>query len=247
MDRVLYIGMSGARENMLSQQAHANNLANATTTGFKADLAQARAMQVFGEGHPSRVYAMSERPATNTESGTLIETGRQLDVAIQGDGWIAVQAPDGTEAYTRAGELQVDSVGQVVTGSGLPVIGNGGAPIVIPPFEQIDIANDGTITVREQGAAANELILVDSIKMVRPEPGTLFKGVDGLMRTDNQEPLLPALDVQIRSGYLESSNVNGVHELTSMITLARQFEMHIKMMKTAEDNSSAATQILKLS
>jgi len=247
MDKVLYIGMSGARENMLSQQAHANNLANATTTGFKADLAQARAMQVFGEGHPSRVYAMSERPATDTDSGTLIETGRQLDVAIQGEGWIAVQAPDGTEAYTRAGELQISAQGQIVTGRGLPVIGNGGEPITLPPIEQIEIANDGSITVREQGEAANELILVDSIKMVKPEPGMLFKGIDGLMRTDNQQPLLPALDVQIRSGYLESSNVNGVHELTSMISLARQFEMHIKMMKTAEENSSAATKILQLS
>lgn len=247
MDKVLYIGMSGARENMLSQQAHANNLANATTTGFKSDLAHARAMQVFGEGHPSRVYAMSERPATNFDSGTLIETGRQLDVAIQGEGWIAVQTPDGSEGYTRAGELQIDSLGRIVTGSGLPVIGNGGEPIVLPPIEQIEIANDGNITVQEQGEAATELILVDTIKMVKPEPGTLFKGIDGLMRTADQQPLPPALDVEIRSGYLESSNVNGVHELTSMISLARQFEMHIKMMKTAEDNSTAATKILQLS
>ncbi len=247
MDKVLYIGMSGARENMLAQQAHANNLANATTKGFKADMAQARAMQVFGEGHPSRVYAMTERPATNMDSGTLIETGRKLDVAVQGDGWIAVQTPDGNEGYTRAGELQIDALGRVVTGSGLPVIGNGGEPIVVPPIEQIDIANDGGITIRPQGEGAAELILVDSIKFVNPEPGTLFKGVDGLMRTENQVPLPPALDVQIRSGYLESSNVNGVHELTNMITLARQFEMHIKMMKTAEENSSAAAKILQLS
>lgn len=247
MDKVLYIGMTGARENMLAQQAHANNLANATTTGFKADMAQARAMQVFGEGHASRVYAMTERPATDLDSGTLMQTGRQLDIAVQGDGWIAIQTPDGKEAYTRSGELQVDSLGRVVTGSGLPVIGNGGEPIVLPPFEQIEIANNGSITVRPQGEGATELILVDSIKLVKPEAGSLFKGLNGLMRTDTQTPLLPALDVEIRSGYLESSNVNGVHELTSMITLARQFEMHIKMMKTAEENSSAATQILKLS
>lgn len=247
MDKVLYIGMSGARENMLAQQAHANNLANATTTGFKSDMAQARAMQVFGDGQPSRVYAMSERPATNTESGTLIETGRQLDVAIQGEGWFTVRTPDGNEAYTRAGELQIDASGLLVTGSGLPVIGNGGEPIVLPPIEHIEVANDGSITVRPQGEGAVELVLVDSLKMVKPEPGVLFKGVDGMMRTANQVPLPPALDVQIRSGYLESSNVNGVHELTSMITLARQFEMHIKVMKAAEENSTAATKILQLS
>lgn len=247
MDKVLYIGMSGARENMYSQQAHANNLANATTTGFKADLAQARAMQVFGEGHPSRVYAMSERPATNLDSGTLIQTGRQLDVAIQGDGWIAIQTADGKEGYTRAGELQIDALGRIVNGSGLPVIGNGGAPIVLPPIEQITISNDGTITVQPQGEGETELIVADSIKLVNPDPGTLFKGTDGLMRTADQVPLLPANDVQIRSGYLESSNVNGVTELTSMISLAKQFEMNIKMMKTAEENSSAATKILQLS
>ncbi|MGB0466183.1 MAG: flagellar basal body rod protein FlgF [Pontibacterium sp.] len=247
MDKVLYIGMTGARETMLAQQAHANNLANATTTGFKADMAQARAMPVFGEGLPSRVYAMTERPATNMDSGTLVETGRQLDIAIQGEGWIAVRTPEGKEAYTRGGELQIDAFGRLLTGSGLPVIGNGGEPVVLPPIEQIDIANDGGITVRPQGEGATDLILVDSIKLVKPEVGTLFKGADGLMRTDNQLPLPAAPDTQIRSGYLESSNVNGVHELTSMITLARQFEMQIKMMKTAEENSSAATQILKLS
>lgn len=247
MDKSLFISMSGARENMLAQRAHASNLANATTTGFKADLAQARSMQVFGDGMPSRVYAMSERPATDTDSGTLIETGRSLDVAVQGEGWIAVRAKDGTEGYTRAGELQIDALGQLVTGSGLPVIGNGGAPIVLPPLEHIDIANDGSITVRPLGENATNLVLVDSIKLVKPDADRFFKGDDGLMRTDNQLPLEPALDVQIRSGYLESSNVNGVHELTSIITLSRQFEMHIKMMKTAEENSSAAARILQLS
>lgn len=84
MDKVLYLAMSGARENMLAQQTHANNLANANTTGFKSDLAQARAMQVFGEGHASRVYAQTERPATDLTHGTLIETGRMLDVALAG-------------------------------------------------------------------------------------------------------------------------------------------------------------------
>ncbi|MGB0732425.1 MAG: flagellar basal-body rod protein FlgF [Pontibacterium sp.] len=247
MDRMVYIGMTGARENMLAQQAHANNLANATTTGFKSDMSQARAMQVFGEGHASRVYAMTERPATNLDSGTLIETARSLDVAIQGDGWMAVQAEDGTEAYTRMGELQVNSLGVLVTGSGLPVMGNGGVPVVLPPFEKIEIANDGTISIRPQGEAATELVVADQIKLVRPDTETFFKGSNGLMRTDNQVPLEPALDVELRSGYLESSNVNAVHELTSMITLHRQFEMNIKMMTTAQENSSAAAKILELS
>ncbi len=247
MDKVVFLAMSGARENMLAQRAHSNNLANSTTTGFKTDLAQARAMQVFGEGHASRVYAQTERPATDFTSGTLIETGRQLDVAIDGDGWIVVQRPDGTQGMTRAGQLQINANSQLVTGSGLPVIGNGDVPIVLPPSGKVDLAIDGSISVLPLGEAATELVLVDQIKMVNPDPKELFKGTDGLMRTGANQPLLPDLNVRIRSGYLESSNVNAVTELTSILSLSRQYEVQVKMMKTAEENSTAATQILKLS
>lgn len=247
MDKVLYLAMSGARENMLAQQAHANNLANSTTTGFKSDMAQARAMQVFGEGHASRVYAQTERPATDISTGTLIETGRKLDVAIAGDGWFSVMRPDGTEGYTRAGDLQINAANQLVTGSGLPVMGNGGIPVVLPPFENVDIATDGTITVRALGENAAELLVADQIKLVNPDPKLMFKGPDGLMTTGAADPLLPDPNVRLRSGYLESSNVNAVSELTGIITSSRQFEMQIKMMKTAEENSESAAAILKLS
>jgi len=247
MDKVLYVAMTGARENMLAQQAHANNLANATTTGFKSDFEQARAMRVLGDGFESRVYSMSERPGTNLESGTLMQTGRSLDIAVDGEGWIAIQGPDGNEVYTRNGNLQINAANQLVTGSGLPVLGNGGIPIVIPPAENIFIGNDGTITIRPLGENAAELALVDQIKLVRPQQNGLFKGQDGFMHTDNDVPLPPALDVQVRAGYLEGSNVNAIADLTSMITLQRQFEMQVKLMKTAEENSSAAAKILQMS
>lgn len=246
MDKVLYLAMSGARETMRSQQAHANNLANATTTGFKADFAQARAMQVYGDGHESRVYAMAERPATNTASGTLMQTGRSLDVAIDGDGWLAVIDANGNEAYTRQGELQVNQFNQLVTGSGARVMGNGGIPITLPPFEKLDIGGDGTITIKPLGAGASELAILDRIKLVKPESGELFKSTDGLMHTGNNQPLPPDAGVKLRAGFVESSNVNSITELTSIIDLARQFEMHVKMMKTAEENSSAAARILSL-
>ncbi|WP_432697701.1 flagellar basal-body rod protein FlgF [Marinobacterium sp. YM272] len=247
MDKVLYVAMTGARENMLAQQAHANNLANATTTAFKSDLEQARAMRVLGEGYESRVYSMSERPGTNMETGTLMQTGRDLDVALDGDGWMAIIGPDGNEVYTRNGELQIDAANQLVTGSGLPVMGNGGLPIVIPPSEKVDIASDGTINIRPLGGSAAEVVQIDQIKLVRPEDGALYKGSDGFMHTDNDLPLPAALDAQLRAGYLEASNVNAVEELTSMISLSRQFEMQVKMMKTAEENSSRATEILRIS
>ena len=239
--------MTGARENMYAQQAHANNLANATTTGFKSDFEQARAMRVLGDGFESRVYSMSERPGTDLDSGTLMQTGRDLDVAVAGDGWLAVQGPNGNEVYTRNGSLQINAANQLVTGSGLPVIGAGGGPIVIPPAENITIGNDGTITIRPIGESAVEIALVDQIKLVQPEQGQLFKGRDGFMHTDNDVPLAANPNVQVRAGYLEASNVNAISELTSMISLQRQFEMQVKMMKTAEENSSAAAEVLSMS
>ena len=247
MDKLLYVSMTGARENMLAQQVHANNLANATTTGFKTDLEQARAMRVLGDGYESRVYSLSERPATDTTAGTLIQTGRSLDVAVNGEGWIAVLGPDGQEAYTRSGELQVNAANQLVTGSGLPVMGNGGLPVVLPAFDKVDIGGDGTITIRPQGETPVELVQIDQIKLVSAEPGALFKGQDGLMRADNNQVLPIDLGVRLESGYLESSNVNAVSEMTSIISLSRQFEVQVKMMKTAEENSSAAAEILSLS
>ncbi len=241
MDKSLYLSMTGAKETMLAQASHANNLANARTTGFKADLAQARAMPVYGDGLQSRAYAMTERPATNLNAGTLNHTGRELDVAISGEGWLAVQTPDGSEAYSRAGELQITSTGQVLTGRGLPLMGEGG-PIALPPATKVDIGKDGTISVLDDTGA---LAVVDRIKLVNPDGRDMVKGEDGLMRlrTGGQAPLDPA--VELESGFLETSNVNAVNELVSMLDLARRFEMNIKMMQNAQENSESSARILQ--
>lgn len=247
MDKMLYVAMTGARENMRAQQVHANNLANATTSGFKADFEQARAMRVTGEGFESRVYAMSERPGTNTESGTLFETNRDMDIAVDGNGWISVINNDGKEVYTRNGSLQLLSTGELVTSDGNPVMGASGAPIVLPPSSKVNIAGDGTITVYAIGDPATEPAVIDRVKLVTLEKDTFFKGTSGMMETNNGLPVNQDINVKIRSGYLESSNVNAVGELTSIIGLAKQFEIQIKMMKEAEENSSKASTILKLS
>lgn len=244
MDKSLYLSMTGAKETMLAQAAHANNLANARTTGFKADLAQARAMAVIGSGHQSRVYAMTERPATDLSAAALNHTGRDLDVAIRGDGWLAVQAADGSEAYTRAGELQISSTGQLLTGTGLPLLGEGG-PITLPPAARIDIGKDGSITVRVQGDSPAELAVVDRIKLVNPDAQTLVKGQDGLMRPLAGGAAPADVTVEVAAGYLETSNVNAVSELTAMLDLARRFEMNIKMMTDAQENSEASARILQ--
>ena len=245
MDRSLYVAMNGAKQTMLAQAANTNNLANATTTGFRADLAAMRSMPVFGDGQPSRVYAMAERPATDFESGPINTTGRDLDIAINGEGWIAVQGPDGNEAYTRAGNLRISTAGLVVTGSGYPVLGEGG-PISLPPADKIEINDDGTITVVPTGQGPNTIAVADRIKLVNPETDQLVKGTDGLIRLKEGEEAEADADVNIVSGALEGSNVNTIEAMVNMIDLARRFEMQVKMMKAAESNDEADASLLKL-
>ncbi|GGE58099.1 flagellar basal body protein [Halopseudomonas oceani] len=246
MDKSLYISMTGASQNALAQRSHANNLANLSTTGFRRDFEQARSMPVFGDGYATRAYAMTERPGTDLSSGALMETGRELDVAVQGEGWIAVQAADGSEAYTRAGSLNIDAFGVLRTSSGLPVLGNGG-PIAIPPAEKVEIGSDGTISIRALGEGPAVMAEVDRLKLVNPDPATLEKGADGLMRTKDGLPQVADGVVQVATGFLEGSNVNAVEEMTAMLSLARQFELHIKMMRTAEENAQATDRILQMS
>ncbi|RJG09872.1 flagellar basal body rod protein FlgF [Pseudomonas cavernicola] len=246
MDKMLYVSMTGASQNTLAQRAHANNLANISTNGFRRDFEQARSMQVFGESFPSRVYAMSERPGTDFTPGTLQETGYGMDVAISGDGWLAVQAPDGGEAYVRTASLKIDALGQLRAGNGLPVMGNGG-PIAVPPEQKVEIGQDGTITVRALGEAPNVLAEVDRLKLVNPDLKQMEKGADGMIRFKGQGPVQADTNVRVTSGFLETSNVNAVEEMTAILSLSRQFELQVKMMRTAEDDASAMARVLQLS
>jgi len=248
MDKALYIGMSGAKQNMLSQRAHANNLANVNTTGFKRDFAQARSMPVFGEHYPTRAYAMAERPGTDLSAGALMDTGRKLDVAVEDNGWLAIQNDQGDEVFTRTGSLQIDVNGLVRLPGGEPVIGNGG-PVALPPFESVEIGADGTLSVVPVGGAPGELVEVDRLKLVSFSPGSLEKGLDGFMRRkpdqaiDGPEP--PDANLRVASGFLESSNVNAVEEMISNLQLSRQYEMQVKVMAAAKDNSEAAARLLQ--
>jgi flagellar basal-body rod protein FlgF len=248
MDKALYIGMSGAKQNMLSQRAHANNLANVNTTGFKRDFSQARSMPVFGEHYPTRAYAMTERPGTDLSAGTLMDTGRKLDVAVDGDGWLTIQNDQGEEVFTRTGSLQIDVNGLLRLPGGEPVLGNGG-PVALPPFENLEIGADGTVSVVPVGAAPGELVEVDRLKLVSPPSGSLEKGLDGFMRRKPEQAIggpEPAnANLRIVSGFLESSNVNAVEEMISNLQLSRQYEMQVKVMSTAKDNSEAAARLLQ--
>ena len=244
MDNLLYISMTGARETSLAQAASANNLANAKTTGFKADLAQFRAMPVYGDGLPTRAFAMAERPGFNFEQGAMVTTGRDLDVAISGEGWFVTQTENGDERLTRRGDLKVTANGELLNGLDQPILGDGG-PIALPPFEKLDIARDGTITIRPVGAEANAIAIVDRIRMVKPDAATLEKTEGGLFKSADDAPFDADATVHLDSGFLESSNVSVVEELTNMISLSRRFEVQVKLMASVEENGRALDRLLQ--
>ena len=245
MDKMLYIAMSGAKQNMQALSINANNLANAKTTGFKADLAQARSMQVFGEGMPTRVFSQTERASQNFDSGPLLTTNRDLDIAIEGEGFFAVQSKDGTEAYTRDGHLRITEEGTLETTDGEAVIGDVGPIFLNLPVSNIQIGRDGTITAQPEGAPASVQEEVGRIKLVNPNFRLMEKGHDGLFRRKDGALEDPSVDVKVQNGMLESSNVNPITEMTAMIALQRQFEMQMKLMKTAEEIDSASSSLLR--
>lgn len=244
MDNMLYISMTGARETSLAQATVSHNLANAKTTGFKADLAQFRAMPVYGEGLPSRAFVMTERPGHNFDAGSMISTGRNLDIAIRGEGWFVTQNLQGEESLTRRGDLKVTANGELLNGLDQPILGDGG-PIALPPFEKVDIAKDGTITVVPVGSEPNAVAIVGRIRMVNPDPVNLEKTENGLFRSREEQDFADDASVTLQSGALEASNVSVVEELTNMISLSRQFEVQVKLMSKVEENGRSLDRLLQ--
>lgn len=245
MDRLIYTAMSGAKHAFLQQAGVAQNLANASTTGYRAMEHKFRAVQVQGEGLPTRAFVVDASVANVFDQGPLMATGRPLDVAVQGAGWIAVETPDGGEAYTRAGNLQTNANGQLQTASGLNVLGDGG-PISVPPDNRIAIAPDGTVSGIPLFGVPNNVAVAGRIKLVNPPENELVRGGDGLFRTRAGTPAEIDPNVKLAPASLEGSNVNPVDSMVSMISLARQFEMQIKMLQTADANARQASQILSM-
>jgi flagellar basal-body rod protein FlgF len=240
MDRLIYTAMSGAKATLARQDAIANNLANASTGGFRADLSAFRAVPVQGQGAPTRVHALEATAGFDPSEGPVVQTGRALDVAVRGPGWITVQGLDGNEAYTRAGNLQLSADGTLQTPNGLAVLGDGG-PIVVPQGATVTIGVDGTVTAKQQGSPPTP---VGQIKLVNPPAAELRKGADGLVRTATGDPAPLDPTVRIADGALEGSNVNPVESMVGMIAAARQFETQMKLLQTAESNEQRAARLL---
>ncbi len=247
MDKGLYVAMTGANQLWQAQQINANNLANVDTPGFKADLALYSNVTAKGAAFQTRVNTQLEETRVNFGQGSLMQTNEELDLAIQGDGFFAVQMPDGTEAYSRAGNFNLDANGFLNTPNGLPVLGSTG-PIVLPPAQKVDIAGDGTVSYLPQGATDGAMVTVGRIRLVKPESmHDMQKLGNGLYANAGGGPLNESSAVRVNQGFLESSNVNAIEAMTNMISLARQYEFQVRMMDTIEKNAQASDSIMNLS
>lgn len=245
MDRMIYTAMTGAKHILEQQATTAHNLANATSTGFKAQIDSFRAVPVVSEGMPTRAFVVDSTVGADFKTGVIQTTGRDLDVAVQGKGWFSVQREDGTEGYTRNGAFKVNENGLLQTASGQVVLGDGG-PISIPPDVSITIGKDGTVSAVSNGDTPGPSNILGRLKLVNPEEDNLVRAADGLfVMKDGGQAEVDANAVVI-GGALESSNVNVVEAMVNMISLARQFETQMKLVQTAENNANKASQLLSL-
>jgi flagellar basal-body rod protein FlgF len=246
VDRMLYVAMTGAKQLMQAQTLVSHNLANVSTTGFRADLARFEARPVAGPGYASRVNTVATGLGFDRSQGSLVQTGAVLDVAVDGDGWLAVQARDGSEAYIRSASLKVSALGLLETERGEPVLGDNG-PVAVPPYTQISVAPDGTISVVPQGQGPETMAQVGRLKLVNPEAAALGKRLDGLVEVTNGAEVEADANVKIASGFIETSNVNIAATLVDMIECQRQFEVAVRMMQTADDNAGRAASLASIS
>jgi flagellar basal-body rod protein FlgF len=239
MDRLIYLSMSGAKSTLQRQDVLANNLANASTNGFRAEMAAFRAVPIRGDGASTRAYALETTIGHDDRGGPVQTTGRDLDVAMQGKAWLAVQGLDGTEGYTRAGALEVNADGTLVSATGRTVVGDAG-PLTVPPGARIEVAADGSLSATVGDGRPQ---VIGRLKLVTPET-PLQRGEDGLFRAADGNDLDADPAARVLGGALEGSNVSPVETMVAMIAAARQFEQQMKSLQTAEQREQAAARLL---
>ena len=243
-DRSLYVAMTGASANLRAQASVSHNLANADTVGFQATLDGTVAAPVGGAGLASRVAAAHQTLGISAARGALRETGGELDVALHADRWLAVQAGDGSTAYTRAGDLKLTPNGLLQTAGGLSVLGADGAPLSLPPYQSLTIAGDGTLSIVPQGQPASTITEAGRLGVIAAAPDALTRGDDGLMRLPAGAQPVPASGATLTAGALEDSNVEATSMLVSMIQLARQFEMQVRVLQSGDENARSSNSLL---
>jgi len=244
MDRLIYTAMTGASAASQRQAVLANNLANVSTNGFRAELSTYRSVPVRGDGATTRVMALEATPGWLDLPGSPQRTGRAMDAMTTGNSWFAVQALDGTEAYTRNGSFEVDATGLLKTNTGLVVLSDGGAPINVPAGGEVTLGNDGTLSAK---VGKQPPTGIGRLKLATPSPDDLLqRGGDGLFRTTSGDPIPNDTNARLQLGVVEGSNVNAIETMVGMIQTARQFEAQTRLMQTAEQDDRAAAQLLSL-
>ncbi|MBO9375227.1 flagellar hook-basal body complex protein [Sphingomonas histidinilytica] len=245
MDKLIYSSLSAMRSAMARQTMTANNLANANTVGFRGEMSSSTALWLKGDGFDSRATNSGEVTSADMSEGTINETGRDLDVALQGkDTLLAVQSREGDEAYTRRGDLQIGDSGLLTTGDGMPVLGDGG-PITLPPYDKLVIAGDGTISIVPQGGDPTQMQIVERLKLVSTNGSAVAKGLDGLFRPLSGGTLGADPQAAVRQGAIEGSNVNVSTTLIDMIEASRDWDMQVKMMSSAQDIDKASADLMR--
>jgi len=245
MDKLVYTALSGLRGHMSAQAAIANNIANASTIGYRADKVQFDSLQLMGPSLETRMPSTERVIDADRTAGAFVSTGRKLDVAMTGDGWLAVQGSDGEEAYTRRGDLQISESGLLTTGDGMPVMGNGG-PITIPPNQGVSFAADGSVLIVPVGGTADNPTLIDRLKLVSPKGTDTVKGLDNLLHVKGGGTLPDDLNATIHTGMLEQSNVNLTQALVDMIENQRSYEVQARLLTTTKDMDEGGSSLLRL-
>lgn len=245
MDRLIYTSLTAMRGSQARQTAIANNLANANTVGFRAEIANATSQWLNGETYNTRAQQAEQVLGADMGQGAVTQTGNPLDVAVNGDGLLTVQSPEGDEAYTRRGDLKVNDSGLLTTGDGYPVIGEGG-PITLPPYDSLSIGNDGGIWIIPQGGDAAQPQRVDGLKIVSPKGSSIAKGTDNLFRETNGGALPQDPAGSVTGGAIEGSNVNATQALVQMIEASRSWETQIKMINTAKEIDDGGASLMRL-
>lgn len=247
MDKALYVAMTGARASLQAQGTVSHNIANTDTPGFKEALANTEAFPIRGAGFASRVDAVHVDAGFNRRVGAQHITGNPLDLSLQPGNWLALQAPDGGEAYTRGAALSLTPNGQLVTTGGHAVLDENQNPIAIPPHQAMEIGNDGTISIVPLGEGPQTMAVIGRIRVVDAADARLQRGLDGLFRnTDPQQPFVQVQGKALESGQLEGSNVDAAGALVQMIQLQRQYEMQVKVIKHGDENARSANSLLRL-
>lgn len=245
MDKAIYTAMVGAKSALQAQAVTSHNLANLSTTGFRADLAAFGWQNIGNEEASVRAIGTTAKPGFNAATGPLVSTGRELDIAVQGAGWFAVQADDGSEAYTRAGDFRLDPAGELRTGSGRAVLGDGG-PIVVPPHSSLTVASNGEITIVPLGQGPEAPAIIGRLKLVNPAVNSLARGSDGLFRLTDGSVAPSDPTVEVTTGMLEGSNVNAAQALVSMIEISRHFDLQMRAIRSIEENSNQTASLLNM-